>query len=301
MNVHHLELFYYVARYGGISQAVRHMPYGIQQPAVSGQILQLEQTLGTRLFQRRPFSLTPAGRRLYEFASPFFGNLAEVSAELRGEAEQRLRLAASARILRDHVPAMLRELHGKHPLIRLCLTEASQALAEDLLVRQEIDLALTELDGRPAAGLKSCTLLKLPLVLVVREDSPFRTARDLWKDDQISPPLIAFSEKATLTRLFQGELRRKGIRWPVTIEADATDLVETYAAEGFGVGLSVDVPQERSRLGLRKLSLPGFARLEIAALWQGKLPLLPAAFLELVKRRANNLARGELGGDRSSG
>ena len=37
MNVHHLELFYYVARHGGISQAVRHIPYGIQQPAVSGQ------------------------------------------------------------------------------------------------------------------------------------------------------------------------------------------------------------------------------------------------------------------------
>ena len=45
MNVHHLELFYYVARHGGISSAVRHMPYGIQQPAVSSQVLQLEKTL----------------------------------------------------------------------------------------------------------------------------------------------------------------------------------------------------------------------------------------------------------------
>ncbi len=37
MNVHHLELFYFVAKYGGITPAVRQMPYGIQQPAVSGQ------------------------------------------------------------------------------------------------------------------------------------------------------------------------------------------------------------------------------------------------------------------------
>ena len=36
MNIHHLELFYYVARYGGITEAVRNIPYGIQQPAVSG-------------------------------------------------------------------------------------------------------------------------------------------------------------------------------------------------------------------------------------------------------------------------
>src|ERR1700677_3058512 len=60
MNVHHLELFYYVAKHGGISEAVRKMPYGIQQSAISSQILQLEETLGLKLFQRRPFNLTPA-------------------------------------------------------------------------------------------------------------------------------------------------------------------------------------------------------------------------------------------------
>ena len=60
-NLHHIELFYYVAKYGGITPAVRKMPYGIQQPAVSGQMLQLEAELGVKLFNRRPFALTPAG------------------------------------------------------------------------------------------------------------------------------------------------------------------------------------------------------------------------------------------------
>ena len=61
MNVHHLELFYYVAKHGGISAAVRKIPYGIQQPAVSGQVGSLEKDLGVRLFERSPFRLTPAG------------------------------------------------------------------------------------------------------------------------------------------------------------------------------------------------------------------------------------------------
>ena len=52
MNVHHLELFYYVAKHGGISAAVRKIPYGIQQPAISGQMTKLEQDLGVRLFER---------------------------------------------------------------------------------------------------------------------------------------------------------------------------------------------------------------------------------------------------------
>ena len=43
MNIHHLELFYYVAKHGGIMEAVRQIPYGIQQPAVSSQIAQLEE------------------------------------------------------------------------------------------------------------------------------------------------------------------------------------------------------------------------------------------------------------------
>ena len=30
VNIHHLELFYYVAKYEGITAAVRKMPYGIQ-------------------------------------------------------------------------------------------------------------------------------------------------------------------------------------------------------------------------------------------------------------------------------
>ena len=80
MNIHHLELFYYVAKHGGISAAVRKIPYGIQQPAVSAQILQLEDSLGVTLFRRRPFCLMPPGERLYRFIMPFFENLDAVVA-----------------------------------------------------------------------------------------------------------------------------------------------------------------------------------------------------------------------------
>src|ERR1039458_6525254 len=72
MNVHHLELFYYVARHGGIMPAVRNIPYGIQQPAVSAQVAQLEEFLGVTLFQRRPFSLTPPGRSCMPSSSRSF-------------------------------------------------------------------------------------------------------------------------------------------------------------------------------------------------------------------------------------
>ena len=70
MNVHHLELFYYVARHGGIMEAVRNIPYGIQQPAISGQVAQLEEHLGVTLFNRRPFRAHPRRRKTLQIHLP---------------------------------------------------------------------------------------------------------------------------------------------------------------------------------------------------------------------------------------
>ncbi|MDC0306320.1 LysR family transcriptional regulator, partial [Akkermansiaceae bacterium] len=95
MNIHHLELFYFVAKFEGITSAVRKMPYGIQQPAVSGQILKLEEKLGIKLFNRRPFALTPAGEELYDYIYPFFSGLGDLEEKLRGDDGRHLRLAAT--------------------------------------------------------------------------------------------------------------------------------------------------------------------------------------------------------------
>jgi hypothetical protein len=48
---HYLQLFHYVAKHGGIGEAVKHVPYGIQQPALSSQMMELEDQVGTVLFQ----------------------------------------------------------------------------------------------------------------------------------------------------------------------------------------------------------------------------------------------------------
>ena len=92
MNIHHLELFYYVAKHGGISEAVRNIPYGIQQPAMSGQIIQLEESLGATLFQRRPFALTAQGKELMEFIASFFENIEPQSVNTRCVGFERYRV-----------------------------------------------------------------------------------------------------------------------------------------------------------------------------------------------------------------
>ena len=139
MNIHHLELFYYVARFGGISQAVKNIPYGIQQPAVSSQIIQLEEFLGVTLFQRRPFLLTAQGNELYAFIKPFFSNLPALTEKLCGGASQQLRVGASETVLRDHLPAILQPLRKKFPQLKLTLREGYQPQLESWLQEQELE------------------------------------------------------------------------------------------------------------------------------------------------------------------
>jgi DNA-binding transcriptional LysR family regulator len=113
MNIHYLELFYFVAKHGGIAAAVRNIPYGIQQPAVSGQIAKLEESLGTKLFQRRPFALSPTGTELFEFIRPFFENIDVVAERLRQNSSPQLRIAAPAIVLHDYLPQILQRVRAK--------------------------------------------------------------------------------------------------------------------------------------------------------------------------------------------
>jgi len=111
MNIQHFELFSYVARHGGISEALRNMLYGIRQPATSSQIILMEQDLGVTPFQRRPFQLAPAGEELFAFIMPFSDNVEPMAARLRGGGRyEHLRVGAPEIILRDHSSAPLRSL-----------------------------------------------------------------------------------------------------------------------------------------------------------------------------------------------
>jgi DNA-binding transcriptional LysR family regulator len=291
VNVHHLELFYHVARHGGISAATRKIPYGIQQPAVSGQILQLEKSLGLKLFQRRPFALTSAGCELFAFAEPFFGRIDEVARQLRSEENARLRLAAPATILRGHLPVLLRNHQRRYPALTLQLHDANQATAERLLQKHEIDLAVTELEGKPAAGLNCAILFKLPLALIVPQRLKIKAAADLWRGGTSSETLISLPPEEVMVKQFQSRLKRLGVHWPSGVEVSAMDLIPIYVSLGFGVGLSLKIPRAKIARGLKSLPLPDFPPLVVAAVWQKNISRPNAAFLAEIRQHAQELER----------
>ncbi len=290
MNVHHLELFYYVARHGGIMPAVRNIPYGIQQPAVSSQIALLEEFLGATLFQRRPFALTPEGEKLFAFIQPFFSNLEKVADELQGGQARHLRIGASTIVLREHLPELFRDVRKKFTGLKLSLREGFPTQFEAWLQQDEIDLAITLIDQKAAPGIHSLALLELPLILLVEKSSGIRSAEELWQRDKINEPLICLPAVESVTRIFQEQLRKRGVDWFPSIEASSVDLIEAYVMNGLGIGVSVTIPQKPLPAKLCALPLPGFPPVVIGALWRGhKTPLLET-FLSEVKLRARRLA-----------
>ena len=289
LNIHHLELFYYVAKHGGIMAAVRNIPYGIQQPAVSGQILQLEDYLGGPLFQRRPFQLTPAGEQLYQFIEPFFDRIDTVAEQLRGGAIQTIRVAATAIVLRDHLPELLPIINKKFPQLTITLREGIQAQVSQWLQSGEIDLAVTVIDGKPPAGIHLRKLLELPLLLLVPKQFKFKTAADLLAQDRITQTLISFPTNEALSKKFQDELSKRKIGWPIGMEVNSLDLVDIYSANGFGIGLSLKIPGHMSSAKVRELPLDDFPKVTLAALWQAKLSTIGTALVDIFEERAKQI------------
>lgn len=291
MNLHHLELFYYVARHRGISEAARQMPYGIQPPAISSQLRQLEEDLGAVLFQRRPFALTPAGQELFAFVEPFFGRIPDLNERLRGRAARPLRIGASEIVLRDHLPAILAELRKAHPDLRVDLRQGYLAELERALRAGELDVAVTLCDESAGEGLRTEPLIEVPLVLLVPRAARWRKAEEVLGQDRIEEPLLALPAEEPISRRFQQRLAELGIVWPAGMEVPSLTLIEAYVANGYGIGLSVAAPGAMPAREVRMLPLTDFPRLSLGVLRPARSGPLAEDFARAVAARAAELGR----------
>jgi DNA-binding transcriptional LysR family regulator len=251
----------------------------------------LEEYLGVTLFQRRPFTLTPAGEKLYQFIQPFFSNLDTIAGELQGGRPHQIRVGASTIVLRDHLPEFFSSIRRKYPNLKIALREGYHSELESLLQKEELDLAVTLIEKKTAPGIHSAPLLDLPLALLVEKDSELTSAESLWQRDKIEQPLICLPEAETMCKHFQQGLRRLGVDWFSSIEVSSIDLVETYVANGFGIGLSVLVPKSELRPNVRAvpLSKTEFPPILMGALWRGKTSALLQAFVDELRLRAKRL------------
>lgn len=295
MNPHQLELFYFVAKFKGVSRAVRQMPYGIQQPAVSSQVNALERDLGVALYERRPFKLTPAGEALFRFVEPFFGRIAEVREQIQGAA--RIRIGASPIIFRDYLPPVIDVLRKQSPGLNLILRALNQPELIDSLERDELDVAISLISENLGANLRVAEIAKLPIVLLLPRRSKIKFVTDLCNAGRIEETLIALGPNELICQYFQRMLAKLGVSWLPKMEMDSLELISRYVERGYGIGLSVRMPRQQRSKHLRVLDLPECQPVKVGVIYRsapsGDGKLLHN-FVEEVQKQAARLDCSQL-------
>ena len=188
------------------------------------------------------------------------------------------------------MPDFFRSVRKRYPNLKIALREGYQADLEGMLQREELDLVVSVLEKQVAPGIRSVPLVELPLVLLVEESSGISSATELWKRDKIQEPLICLPATEAISKNFQQGLARLEVDWFPSIEVSSVDLIETYVANGFGIGVSVQVPKVGPAPRVRRLKLPDFAPIIVGALWRGKTSAHLQAFLDELQLRAKRLS-----------
>ncbi|MBU0654753.1 MAG: LysR family transcriptional regulator [Gammaproteobacteria bacterium] len=148
MDINHLNAFVEVARHQSFSLAAETL--FITQPAISKRIHQLENELGTPLFNRinRKVTLTEAGHALLPRVQALRNELEDIrriASNLSGNIQGYLVMGTSHHIGLRRLPPALSHFNREHPSVRLDLHFVDSEQACLAVERDELELALITL------------------------------------------------------------------------------------------------------------------------------------------------------------
>jgi len=142
-----IRVFEVVARHLSFTKAAAEL--GVTQAAVSYQIKQLEDRIGTALFRRltRSLALTEAGERLVQPVSDALGGLADAFSAIRAEESSVLRIKAMYTFATNWVVPRLGRFTQAYPQYSVCLETSAGAVNSDA---GQIDIEIGSDHGKPS-------------------------------------------------------------------------------------------------------------------------------------------------------
>lgn len=233
INDRQLRYFVKVAEVGNMTKAAALLH--VAQPALGIQIRQLEELLGTPLFERhsRGVSVTPAGQQLYERACVILRLMEDAENEIKALGENRqetLTLGVTPSIMRlvgtEIITAVRRDL----PQVYLSLIEETSHVLEGSLQRGEIDLALTY-ELPPNTQIANTPMLVEELLLVthprIAPDSPTVSFEDL-----LSMELVLAHGRDPIRILVENAARERNLAVTVAYEVQSLQATQRVVMEG---------------------------------------------------------------------
>lgn len=181
-----------VARRGSVRKAAAAL--NVAASAIDRQLLKIEASLGTPLFDRTPTGMrpTPAGAILLRHVADTLLDFERVRAEiddLRGIKTGNVAIAAVDSLLVEFLPRMLDRLRAEFPAVSFSVNAAEPAGIAALVAGGEIDLGFTFV-GPPLPGTAWLAAVPAPLGVVMPATHPLARRRVLRLDDLRGHPVV---------------------------------------------------------------------------------------------------------------
>ncbi|GLV49067.1 transcriptional regulator [Thermus sp. LT1-2-5] len=236
MNLRRLRLFLVLAEEGNFHRAAERAY--LSQPALSQQIKALEQELGVRLLDRKPFRLTPAGEVLKEEGSRLLQEVEALKERVRRAGWQALRFGVPENLLPDLMPLLdhlRRGLGQAVEVLEMHTPEQVKALREGRLDYGLAGLRVAD----PAIGEEP--LLKVPLVVLLPESHPLAREERVPLAALRDEPFLLLPKEALppLHEAFMEVFRRAGFTPKVAREVVRFPQAVSLVAAGVGVHLTL--------------------------------------------------------------
>ena len=240
MEIRQLRAFVAIAESGTFTAGA--MRVHVTQAAISMQIRQLETEIGAKVFVRAPrhVILTEAGEQLLRRARHILREhdaaLDEI-AELAGAERGRLRIgSASAMVLTEQLPTILKELRKQHPAAEIAVTSGTSEVLVDQILAGEVDVAFVSLpvDER---GIKTERLSDDQLVAIASPRHKLAKQRTISAYTLAGERLILGERGGNTRRLIDQFFAQAGVTLRVAMELSRQQAIKRMVEEDMGVGI----------------------------------------------------------------
>lgn len=237
-------IFYYVAKYGNITQAAKILLSN--QPNLSRAIKNLESELGCPLFIRnnRGMKLTPEGERLFVHVRIAFENIMAGEADIiesRNLERGSVFVATSELALHCVLLPVLKQYRTLYPGIRLKISNHSTPQAIDAIKNGIADIAVVTTPTTPSAMVEEITVRKFHEVAVCDSTFSGQLSGKTSFEKLFRYPIISLGTHTKSFELYSNFFAEYGLNYQPEIEAATADQILPMVKAGLGIGF---VPRE---------------------------------------------------------
>ena len=238
-NFHQLYIFFMVARLQSFSKAAQEL--SISQPAVSIQVRELENSLGTSLLHRmrRELRLTETGQAVFSYTQRIFALAEEMHSvvqDIQGLRSGKLTIGSSTTPGEYILPWLIGKFRQLHEGIQVSLTIANTQSVIDRIHAHELDMGMA---GSPVnvKGLASFPYVLDKIVVIASPDHPLAEEEEIGIRELRKYDFIMREPGSATRQTAEDLLTARRVETRVTMELGSNEAIKRAVAAGLGLGV----------------------------------------------------------------